>query len=223
MRRHLVEMLAARPHPVGDVVCHQRGIIGEAVLDQEIDRRLRRVIDRRAIAARRETRHPPVDGERLLEGAALRLRRDLGRVLMEIAVMADLVASRQDRLDGLWIALHRPARDEEGLLQAEPAIGLKDARHADGRPVAPHGDRIKPVPAVLRPGDMDQAVGIDVEGDGAGAARAVRPRDRILDQGFVPRFYAASARRPAMSSSTSPGTAACASAIERLCRASPNS
>jgi hypothetical protein len=119
--------------------------------------------------------------ERAFERLALLGARYRSRVLVNIAVVADLVPVLEDRLHRVGIALHGPGRHEERLREAKAAIGLKDARHADGRPVPSHRDRIEPVERVVRPGDVDQAVGVDVEGDRTGAARSVRPGDGVAD------------------------------------------
>ena len=103
------------------------------------------------------------------------------RVFMDPAVMADLVAALEDCLNGVRVMLKTPAGNEERLLDAETLISLEDARDRYRRPIAAHCDGIKPIVRVIGFGDVDEAVGIHIEGDGAGTFGTVRPGDGILD------------------------------------------
>src|SRR5687767_10742529 len=104
---------------------------------------------------------------------------------MDIAVEAHLMVVLDHGLDRFRIVLDAPGRHEEGLLEAVAAIAFEDARHADLRSVFEHrygryaGDRI------LRMLDMDEAVGIHVEGDGDGDLGAVGPGHGSSDHGIV--------------------------------------
>ena len=74
-----------------------------------------------------------------------------GWVLMQIAVMTDLVATFQNGLDHLRIVLNAPARYKEGLREAEPTVSLKDSRNSNCRSVFAHGNWIEPVVTVYGP------------------------------------------------------------------------
>jgi hypothetical protein len=73
--------------------------------------------------------------ERALEVGALLLFRLGERRVMGIGVVADLMAGGEDLLDGLGIAVGRPAGYEERRRQRVLAEQVEDSRHADERAV----------------------------------------------------------------------------------------
>src|SRR5438874_7622739 len=100
---------------------------------------------------------------------------------MDIAMEANFMTVLDHGVDRLRIVFDSPGGDEEGLLEAIAPVTFEDARHADFRAIFQHrhgrdaGDRI------LRMFDMDEAVGIHVEGDRYGDLGAVGPRNGSSD------------------------------------------
>ena len=144
------ELACRSSHEIGDVVRHQGRVIAEAMLDEQVDDLLRDVVDGRAVAPRLAADALLMNLQGGFEGDALRLAARLDGVFVDQAVVADLVAVLEYRLDGVRVLLDAPGGDEEGLLQAEFSIGVEDARHGDGRAVATHGDGVEPVVAIFR-------------------------------------------------------------------------
>ena len=146
---------------------------------------MREVVERRAPAAGPLAGDPLDDLDAAVEPVRLLVGRELARMLVQEAVVGDLVPAGEDRLDGGRILLDAPGRDEEGLADAERRVAVDDARDRDLGPVAQHRDRGDAAVAVGRMRDMDQAVGVHVEGHASRATGAVRPGDGIADHAMT--------------------------------------
>ncbi len=173
---------AAVADQIRHVVAHQRRIVFEAGFQKQRDCMLRELVERRAVAARPNAQDAVVGVERTLEPVALVVRRKLVRVFVQIAVMAELVAAGENRLGRRRIPFDTPARHEECLPEAEIAEQAADARRRNDRAVAQQRLGRDIVVGGIGLGDVQDAVGIEIEGHRSGAARAVRPGHRILDQ-----------------------------------------
>jgi hypothetical protein len=97
---------------------------------------LGKVVERRPPAARPFSRDPLDHLEAARQPVVLLLARALARVLVDIAVMGDLVPALEHRLDRARVLLDAPGRHEKGLVQSEPSVRLQHPRHRDLRPVA---------------------------------------------------------------------------------------
>ena len=114
-------------------------MIDEAVLLQELHGVLARIGGRRPRAQRLDAQHLLEDVEALHEQclfllAALQRRGPL----VEIAVLADLVAALHDLLAEGRIALDDPAGDEDAGLDVVAVQHIQNARHPGLGPVGAH-------------------------------------------------------------------------------------
>ena len=132
--------------------------------------------------ARAERLHPQhlledveaLDQQRLLLLAAL---HEEG-LLVEVAVVAHLVAAADDVLAEGGVALHDPARDEDAGLDAVAVEEVEDARHAGLGPVGAHRHVQRPLRQ--RGVAVDpRALAIEVERHHDGAPGAVGPSHRL--------------------------------------------
>jgi len=65
-------------------------------------------------------------------------------MLVQIAVVGNLVPTLQDRLHGCRITLHTPGRQEKGLVYAEALIQFHQAGYRNLWPIAQHRHRREP-------------------------------------------------------------------------------
>jgi hypothetical protein len=99
---------------------------------------------------------------------------------MAVGVVRDLVAFAQDHLDAAGVVRRRPARHEEraphsGLLQH-----FKDLRHRHLGAIGALAQRARPL-GVRRIARQPQRLGVEIEGEHHGNARAVRSVDAHVD------------------------------------------
>src|SRR5262249_26380874 len=94
--------------------------------------------------------------------------------LVQIAVVPDLVAGGLDHARPLGVLLGHPARDEERRRHLLDADEVEQARHADVGAIAPLRDHTWSV-LVRRVAREPPALGVEVEGEHHGDARAVGP------------------------------------------------
>src|SRR5882757_9487623 len=85
------------------------------------------------------------------------------------------------RLHRIWIALSAPTRDKEGLLNAVVPVSIENARHGDVGPITQHRGCRDHAVCFLWMGQIEDALGIHVERETDGAARAVGPRHRVAN------------------------------------------
>src|SRR5208337_3505124 len=116
-------------------------------------------------------------------------------------------------LDGIGIAFRTPRGHEEGLVNAEVAVGIEDTRHRDIGTIAEHrrgGDHaMRP----LRMRQMQDAFGVHIERKGHRTLRSIGPGNRIgdhrlvfppsTDQAAPVTNFAASLARKAITAATS--------------------
>ena len=170
-----------RPHPVGlaeprhvaaagaigpVVGGHQRGIVEEAVLDEEIERMVAQVPGWRAVAAGRSAgeatdRLVGPHQIRLLLLAALAGGRD-----MRPAVMTDLVAGGHDRLADLRIALNGEAGREPGGVDGARLEQIDNPARADQAEFTARQRRRR-----AHPTRNEARLRIEVEGEADNVAR----------------------------------------------------
>jgi len=166
---------------IRNVVAHERCVVVEAGLDQQVQGVARKIVGRRPVAlgpgAGKMFNYLDAAVQPLSLGVALHL---VG-VLVEIAVVANLVAVPKHRFDSRWIALHAPGRQEERLGHVKALIGLDDARNRHLWPVAQHGQRHHAVVGAAVMIEMEDAVRIHVEGECHGAAGAIGPGNGVLN------------------------------------------
>lgn len=100
---------------VRDVVALERGVVLDALVEQEAQGVAGERVGRSAEPARPATRgfHDGVDPA--LEGDALVVLRELVELFVHVAVVAELVPRGQDGVDRLRVRLDAPARHEERL------------------------------------------------------------------------------------------------------------
>ena len=188
----VVGELVARARVVGRVViAHQAGIVGEAVVDQDVDGALAEVPGGRAVA-------PGPHAARLLERleAAVEVGPlaglvEVGRILVDPAVVGDLVAAVVDAPDEVRIRDRGVPGDAEG---AGDAMAFQQGQDAGDR----HG-------AELAAADLARVFGlvgpdphrhgVEIEGQGAGQARFVHRADSLGHGWIVVRAILASLRR----------------------------
>jgi hypothetical protein len=103
-------------------------------------------------------------------------------VLVQVAVMSDLVAIGKRCLDGVRVALDAPGRNEESLLDAHLSVERKDARHGDPRAVLQRRHGGREIGGILVMRKVQDAVCVHVECEGHRATRSVRPGRWIGDQ-----------------------------------------
>ena len=176
--RHLDEARAALDRQlVGGVGVHEAGVVEEAAFGEQRRRPPRQVPHGRAVALRP---HPGDPVERLQ--AAVQRRDLLGegqgrRLLVQVAVVADLVAGVDDRPHGVGVALGAEPRHEEGRRDPVPLEQPQQAGHADERTVRLVAHHAHPVGV---PGGAPQhrRLGVEVEGEGGGRRAALRPGRR---------------------------------------------
>ena len=101
---------------------------------------------------------------------------------MQIAVLADLMAIGQDSLDDCRIPLDAPRGDEKGLLHLHLAVERENAGHRNAGSVLQCGHRSNQVVGVLVVRQVQDAVGIHIEGEGHRAAGPIGPGRSIGDQ-----------------------------------------
>jgi hypothetical protein len=178
--RQLDQLAVRRPVAVGEVGVHEVGVVDEAVLAQQAHR-VRRGIGRGcARAARTDVQDLPHDVQRpqqqrlfLLDAA----RHEEG-LLVQVAVVAHLVAAPHDLTTEVGIALDDPARNEPARLDAVAIEDLEDPRRAGLRAVGAHRHVQRPLGQ--RGVAVDpRALAVQVERDGERAPLALRPRDRL--------------------------------------------
>jgi hypothetical protein len=162
VHRQLDDLPRSRVEDIGLVVVHQRRVVGEAVVRDDLRRPPARLPARAAesldLGAARPQRR-----ERALEvGTLLVLGLREGREV-RVRVVPDLVPCREDRLDRRRIAIRRPAGDEERRRKRELPEKLEDPRHADERAVrlVRHDACVPGVEAAF---GQDRRLGVDVEG-----------------------------------------------------------
>ena len=102
---------------------------------------------------------------------------------------AHLVAVLDHGFDGSRILLDAPGGNEERLLDAITAISLKNAWHANLRPIAQHGDGRNPLDGVLRVLNVDKTIRIHVKSNRTGNFRTVRPGNWIHNHGLSPLVH----------------------------------
>src|SRR5712691_7328980 len=105
-------------------------------------------------------------------------------MLVQIAVMSDLVPTLQDRLHGCRIALHTPGGQEKGLVHTKALIQLHQAGYRNLWPIAQHRHRREPRVCRSMVRQMQNAVGVHVEGKGHRTPGAVGPWHWIGDHGL---------------------------------------
>jgi hypothetical protein len=99
-------------------------------------------------------------------------------LLVEVAVVAHLVAASEDLLAERRIALHDPARDEDAGLDPVAVEQVEDARHAGLGPVGPH-PHVERALGQRRIAVDPGALAVQIERHHDGAARAVGPDHRL--------------------------------------------
>ena len=135
------------------------------------------LVERRAVADRRRAGDVGQDARRLQENLLLLRPRLALEPLVEIAVVADLVAAPVDLGDHVRVALGGPPGDEEGGRDPVPVEEVEDQGHADLRAVGALGQDGEPV----RVGGIARdpgRLGVQVEGEAHGGLHAARPVDR---------------------------------------------
>ena len=116
-------------------------------------------------------------------------------LLVEIAVVAHLVAALHDLLAEGGVALDDPARDEDAGLDPVAVEQLEDARHARLGPVGAHRHVQRPLGQ--RGVAVDpRALAVEVERHHDGAARAVGPGHRLRHRVLRASPYRVSCRSP---------------------------
>src|SRR5262245_26990441 len=96
---------------------NERGVILETLLEEQVESMPREGIGGSPIAARPTSRRLDDAVDAAPQVSSFIAQCELVRFLVDVAVMADLVAVIQDEVDGPRIVLDAPARHEEGLTQ----------------------------------------------------------------------------------------------------------
>ena len=184
--RQLDRRAGAVGQEVRDVVTFERGVVLDALVEQEAEGVPGERVGRGAESARPAARglHDGVDPA--LERNALVVLRELVELLVHVAVVAELVPRGQDGVDRLRVRLDAPARHEERLPEPVAREEVEETRHRHLRVVAQHGRHRHAVRRRVREVEVHQALGVHVEGERHRAARAMRPGNRVLDHSVGP-------------------------------------
>src|SRR4029453_10701631 len=102
-------------------------------------------------------------------------------MLMQIAMVGDLMAALQDRLHGCRITFHTPGRQKKGLVHAEALIEFHQARYGNLWPIAQQRNCWEPRVrrGVVR--QMQNAVSVHIKGKGHRTPGTVGPWHGISD------------------------------------------
>src|SRR5262245_9581731 len=199
----LDQLAVGRLVAVRQIGVHQVAVVDEAVLPQKLHRVLARIARRRPRAARPDAEHALEDVQALHEqGLLLLTASQEERLLVQVAVVADLVTAAQRLARHIRIALDDPARDEEAHLDVVALEDAQDARHAGLGAVGAHAHMQRALGECGIAMDP-RALAVHVEREGHRAARAVLPLDRSVHGRLLDFYSRASAggapapRRPA--------------------------
>ena len=99
-------------------------------------------------------------------------------------MIPDLMPVGDDGFNRVGVVFDAPGRDEKALFQAELAVGFQNARNGDIGAIAQHRDRRQLVFGASAMVDMNQTVGIHIQGDRTGDLGTVRPGDGSLQHHF---------------------------------------
>src|SRR5580658_10124273 len=226
VRRNFQQRSSRSGQQVRNIVAHQRGIVGNTQIEQQLRRAMRKVIEwrpppRRPLPAdclqRRETTREPV---------TLLLVGELIGVFMQIPVRRYLVAIANHGFDRIGIAFRAPGRYEESLLDAEMPVAIENTRDRDIRAIAQHGGGGDHAVSAFGMGQVKNAFRIHVESKREGAFCAPGPGNRIgnhwlvlppsTDQTAPVTNAAASPARNATTAATSAGVPRRPSGIEPI-------
>src|SRR6185437_10767238 len=136
---------------------------------------------RRTIAPRPSTRRLDDAADRAYQKLRFLFSGKPVRVFMDVAVMGDLMAAAQDKLDRAGIGFQAPTGHKEGLAQPETLKSADDPRNCHLGSVSQHrrqGDTVRRRLPLI---DVQQRFCIHVERERDGATSTVRPWNRILD------------------------------------------
>jgi hypothetical protein len=183
--RQLHRRAGAVGQEVRDVVALERGVVLDALVEQEAQGVTGERVGRGAESARPAARglHDGVDPA--LEGDTLVVLGELVELFVHVAVVAELMSRGQDGVDRLRVRLDAPAGDEERLPELVACEEVEQARHRHLGVVAQHRRHRHAVRRRVRKVEMHQALGVHVEGECHRAACALRPGDRVLDHGLA--------------------------------------
>ena len=117
-----------------EVLVHQAVVVLDPVLQQQLVRDVGELPPRRHVAGRPAPADALDEADALDQHGLLLLGRHRDRVLVRVAVHADLVAGVHDHLRLLGEGLDRVARDEPGRLQAVLVEQLQEAAASRPRP-----------------------------------------------------------------------------------------
>ena len=161
---------------------HQARVVEEAPLGQQGGAAPRQVPHRRAVADRTDAGDLLQGREAAVEVVGLLLRADTGRLLVQVAVVGDLVPGRDDVTDDGRVTVGGVAGDEEGGPDPVPLEQAEQPWHPDQRAVGLVADHAHPV-GVLRAAPQHRRLAVDVEGERRGRALPLRPGHRPRGSG----------------------------------------
>ena len=153
--------------------------VEEAVPAEQVEGLVGDLVEGSAVADGQLARDAGQDVGGLLEDLLLLGPGAALEPLVEVAVVADLVAAPVDLGDRRRVALGRPPRDEEGRGEAVPVQEVQDQRHADLGSIGALGEDADPVD-VLRIARDPRRLGVEVEGQAHRGPNAAGPSDRRL-------------------------------------------
>ncbi len=139
---------------------HERRVVAEPVLRQQGGRLEVHVPGRRPVADRPDAEHGIERLEAAQQVALLRGRVDAAHALVQVPVMADLVARVAHGTGDVRPRLGDPARDEERRPQLDPVEHPQQPRNRDARAVALVGHDVE---VVGRFGVVDEHHGLGIE------------------------------------------------------------
>ncbi len=186
MHRELEERPFAEALEVGPIVAHAAAVVGEAELEQQLERVRCQLPGRRAIALRLDAEVLAQRGQAVDDLGALGLGIDRVAREVVVAVMSDLVAAGEDPLQRLGMAVRGVAGDVERRGNLERVEQREDAGKPADDAVARVTERAQ-APLELRPLLQPPGLGVDVEreryGDlcASGPARHGTPRLFVRD------------------------------------------
>ncbi len=148
-----------------EVVVHERVVVLDPALEQQLVRDVRELPPRRHVPGRPPSRHLLHEPDALVEDGHLLLTRHRDRVLVGVPVDADLVAAVDDQLRLCRERLDRVPGDEPGRLELVSREEVEQPRCSDLAGEQPARDVVRGVLAPVRAEPACHRVDVDAVRD----------------------------------------------------------